>query len=417
MIVDPTPQFGILFPNSTRERATSLKEVLKYLNNAVGKIQFRDDLTIVPDQSKNQISLAVAAFLSKNKDLADTVSPETVDARFRQLVISFAESGQPLTERELGTVLQELQSHPVLVWDVFRPLGGVIPPTRPVQLGPFKVTNWKSHLSYLSRTYSRHWRVVHWEEQHPKALVSVKVRSREERHALAKADERFRQFENTARYILSGTKYQDIGIFDFSRPEQQRALVVSSLRASGSYQMIGALVPVDIADKRTILRHKHNRWVWELLKLKAPSPLQSSILMAVDWVGKGLRDTDPSRRFMQVMIALESLLQITEKGQIVSPSIAHQLSEWAAYLVGVNQAGREQTERKIKELYGIRSAIAHGGKGTVNTSQVSDALTLIKFLIQRLATDPRLSRMQTKEELRTWITKVKYSSRLGTINI
>ncbi len=109
------------------------------------------------------------------------------------------------------------------------------------------------------------------------------------------------------------------------------------------------------------------------------------------------------------MFALEALLTFREQGFLISPGIAHQLTEIAAFILGKNHETRSQIEKKIKKLYQTRSSIVHSGSSNVSKYELIQAISIIKGLIAHLKIDPHLSTFQSMKQLQEWIQFKKYS--------
>lgn len=134
------------------------------------------------------------------------------------------------------------------------------------------------------------------------------------------------------------------------------------------------------------------------------------MIAAIEWVGKGLRDSDdPAKAFVQFVFAIEALLTFQKKGVLVSPSIASQLAEYSAFILGSDYDSRLEVGKLIKNLYNHRSAIAHGGSQSVLESEVNDALYLVKSLITQMITKPELVAMTSIDQLQEWVSRQKYS--------
>ena len=71
-------------------------------------------------------------------------------------------------------------------------------------------------------------------------------------------------------------------------------------------------------------------------------------------------EKENSVAFTQAMYGIESLLQYEQKGEMISKSIVASIAENVAFLLGCNFDERKELEKQFKELYGIRSKIAHG---------------------------------------------------------
>ena len=131
------------------------------------------------------------------------------------------------------------------------------------------------------------------------------------------------------------------------------------------------------------------------------TPFQKELLLAIDWYGTAVDMTDPVLKFLNYAIVLEVLLSKQERDS--DRSITDKIAEGAAFILGLKYENRVEIKRKIKSLYGIRSAIVHAGKAFVEERDVREIELTAFFLILNLL--KRRNRFQTKDDLLTWVEK------------
>ena len=85
-------------------------------------------------------------------------------------------------------------------------------------------------------------------------------------------------------------------------------------------------------------------------------------------------EKENSVAFTQAMYGIESLLQYEQKGEMISKSIVASIAENVAFLLGCNFDERKELEKQFKELYGIRSKIAHGKSNDISAYEVLDVI-------------------------------------------
>ena len=106
------------------------------------------------------------------------------------------------------------------------------------------------------------------------------------------------------------------------------------------------------------------------------------IRRAVNWYGNAVDADSPEEKYVNLAIALESLL-IGDEGKgpyATTGSISQKLGERVAFLLGDDFETRTEIQRTTKVLYGLRSAIVHHGK-RVERSQLADMDNLVKQVI------------------------------------
>lgn len=313
----------------------------------------------------------------------------------------------------------------LLEWEVFYLLdGATLSMSQPLQLGPYTIYNSKAHQPIIAAKYPG----INTEDTTRRILqmffpwitdqgadpetviISTQVSAQNERRAKELAEPRFYQFENIMRYMIADKEgKRDIGIFDYQGWRRLRSVALSRTGSFSSAPLQGSYELVRIDDPCFVDEQRGHAWIWKTLNCSNLSKLQKRVLAAIEWTGKGLRDKDSARAFVQFIFAIEALLLSQEKGVLVNPSVASQLAESSAFIVGSNVEERLEIEKLVKEFYNIRSAIAHGGSQSVCREVVSRALKLVKDLVTQMTTHPDLSAMKSIEELQTWVKRQKYS--------
>lgn len=367
----------------------------------------------------SQFEELVKKFLNYDNEISSSLSKQTIENRIIDLLCKSYLSKSPINQGEVEILLNDFQSILNEEWEVFRILRGAKLSSKiPLELGPYKIYSWSLHQSILMTQYSEDencsedenwWQSCVFTETN-ELLISSKATARDASKAREIADSKFRQFENIIRYMLGNKSGQvDIGIFDYHSPSISKSLSMSLTRKGGASNLQGSYVPVDLNDSYFIDPQRGHAWIWNVLQQSSLFELQKKIVAAIEWIGKGVRDTDPARSFVQFTFALEALLTFNEKGTLVSPSVASQLAEFSAFLLGKDCEERIQVEKTVKSLYSVRSAIAHGGSQSVSEEVVKEALSLVKSLIIRMTTDSELCEINSMNQLKTWVNQKKYS--------
>lgn len=94
--------------------------------------------------------------------------------------------------------------------------------------------------------------------------------------------------------------------------------------------------------------------------LYGDSPLSRRLAHAVSWSGRARFSADVETAALQQFVALEGLIG-REGAQ--GGTITQVIAERVAFLLGRNARRRRTLDKNIRDLYGIRSKLAHGGAG------------------------------------------------------
>ena len=90
-------------------------------------------------------------------------------------------------------------------------------------------------------------------------------------------------------------------------------------------------------------------------------------------------------------------------------SIVASISEDIAFLLGRNFDDRTKYEKEFKEIYSIRSKIAHGKSAEITSYQVLDVINMAKLLVQEFILNPAISDAATMLKITNYITKQRYT--------
>ncbi|MFP8644507.1 hypothetical protein ACLHWY_23455 [Priestia aryabhattai] len=294
----------------------------------------------------------------------------------------------------------------------------------PLVVGPFTLYNPKVHRQHLLNKYPHSKEILvaaydpnpenkkleELEKRRVKVVIGVSIEARETKSANEKALIKLRQFENFIRFMIGDQENNyDVGIFNFNEIKYTTGIFLCDETAGSTSSLTGTFEKISL-NKFPINdpKYGHDR-LWLMLDKKKPNDLEKRILSAVTWVGKGLRDEEPARAFVQYVFALEALLQL-QQDSLVSPSITYAISEMSAFIIAENLENRLLIEDMVKRIYKKRSAIAHGGTHEVEAALLQDALWLVRVLISLLLINEEFKDIKSIDDLSKWVKKQKYSS-------
>lgn len=139
-----------------------------------------------------------------------------------------------------------------------------------------------------------------------------------------------------------------------------------------------------------------------ILKKKTPTALERALVRSLRWFGSLTGTGDADYRLVSGIVCLETLLVPKDR----EPS-SNYVAESAAFLLGTDRQERRRIKARIKELYGVRSAIAHGAAKTVIERDISELTVIAGEVIQRVL---RLSgETETPEDLYDRLEEIKFS--------
>jgi hypothetical protein len=220
----------------------------------------------------------------------------------------------------------------------------------------------------------------------------------------------FEQFELVVAYMLGirDCHYNVAVVNAKQRYVSQSMAFTSDGGLTMGSQLNGPIHDVDLHDPYFRSKETGHERLWELLSSSNHCEIEKRLVNAVEWAGRALLDTDDAKAFIQLMLAVESLLQIDQKTQI-KPSIVSQLAETSAFILGEDCDSRIKLERRMKELYTRRSAHVHAGSRHVEKQDLYDALGFVKGLTHEFLVSPIFSKLHKMSDVAELTQKMKYT--------
>lgn len=348
-----------------------------------------------------------------DNEIFDTLTQKDMEVKIISLIRETQDS--ELNEAIIKNVYIELKSKLVQEFEVIYQLHNIeYKRENPLKLGPFTIYNLDIHGELISKKYPHSKGELNTKldkilrDETEKMLISVVIRARNYERADEKGKTKLKQFEDIIGFIIPGKhKLRDIGVFKITNNKIANGIIASQEGFGDvldqSYVIRTSLENIFIDDSRL-----GNDRIWSLFAKSYPNDMERRIISAIEWIGKALRDEEPTRAFTQYMFALEALLQYQQKGQFVSPSIAYQMSEFVAFIINNNLDDRLNTEKIIRDLYAKRSAIVHGGSTRVYEKDIVNAEFILQSIIRVLLLNDEFKGINTIQELGEWVKKQKY---------
>lgn len=199
---------------------------------------------------------------------------------------------------------------------------------------------------------------------------------------------------------LPGRVYVNSDVFSFTSNGQ----IVASQHSCNYYDTL----PID---NIYFTEKKLSQNIWELEKAKhygtSMTKMQERILSAIKHIGESAKSEDLRNAILYSCIAVESLFSYDERS-LFQASIGDKISEAMAFMVGTDLNSRLVIVKLVKNTYGIRSAISHGG----NTDLTDDYIglnDLTRRCIIKMLTDEAYKEITTIEKFYEHIKILKFT--------
>lgn len=368
-------------------------------------------------RSKSGISICVAnidqyysdvrELFAADRDVMGTYTIKTFESRVMDFIAPFVLSANAAEKTDVQAFIHSLKTPSLQAHDVYRPIYGVEieDGVGPVELGVFTIYHTHRHAAELDAVMNgrRESALVDSTEHY---LIRTRVQAREDLKARELGDELFEQFEYAIRCMLGPGSSYKVSVSYSLEPADSRSIVLNSHRGSSEVGRTPRIPTFMINDPHFLNSEFGFDRLWQHLGAMGNNELMKKVLLAVDWIGQSIAEKVPSSAFIKAAIALEVLF--SPKKEFISSSITAQISESAAMLLGDNVESRFQTEKEVKDLYGIRSKVAHEGKTDVAYTDLAAVQNLAREVVIKMLTLESLKSLATGQDLQQFLKSQKY---------
>ena len=108
---------------------------------------------------------------------------------------------------------------------------------------------------------------------------------------------------------------------------------------------------------------------------------------------------------LKAVIALEGIFYYQDK--LLSPSSLYTICDSSALLLGNDYSEKIDIEKKLKNIYGKRSAISHSGRGEISIYERNYIIMIIKRLIDTFLTS-EYSSCKNKQDIMKKVKEIRY---------
>ena len=371
-----------------------------------------DDAICFIGESKKIFEESVNKLHGFEKDVYETTSRKWFIDRIMEIVTPRILEGSTLTNAEGSEAIDALSRVPNSKFHLFREIKGISfsPKSDPLRLGVFTIYSVVNHHHILQMRSSVSLQQA-LDHECPEFLIEVCTYAREPIKALELADIAFGGFEQVLRFMIGQrTEVYEVGILNYTGRNLLRAWQIEDKIINYNSAVKGTHETVSIDEPYFVSVEKGFDKLWALLAEPSPTPIQRRILMAVSWFSQSLYEKNLSSAFIKAAVAIELLFK-SDKKAIITPSIMSQICEGTCLLLFDGVEERIHAEKRLKDAYGLRSAIVHSGSERVDHDSYRYIMMISRMLIITLLTDPRLASFSRLEEIGDYIKRVKYSGK------
>lgn len=348
-------------------------------------------------------------FYSYNKDIEQTISLKKFEASVIELIRSLKQTNRECTNDDIEKCFSELLKLNIIESEILYELYGAELNQPIYALGKFTIYNYSLAKDILHEKYpSLKSMDVLFENSQSNIFLGLTVKARENNKAVEIADSYANAFENIMNFMISDLSHQySIGVFNF-RGWQKTDRIIFNVSGLGFHVTQDLSLEVNISDPFLLNTTTGNDKIWSLITKIDKSEIEKRLLQSIEWIGKGIHDTDKSKALVQFVFAVEVMLKFDEE-KIIIPSIVSQLSDWLAFIIHEDHTMRIQTAKYFKQIYTKRSAIVHGGSKIIDDKDLQLALQIAKQMVYSFLSKDPFNKMSSMKELSEYMTELKFN--------
>jgi len=344
-----------------------------------------------------------------DKNIYNTITIKTFEKSFINLIRLLRNEKRKAEKEDVQNLISDLKKNEIIESEVLYELYGCKMSKDTIQLGDFTIYDYAKSSDLIEKKYPYLAnKELFFDRRKSDIFLSVKVKARENPKATELADEIVKVFENVFSYMISDFEHQrSVGVFNYRKWNNTSRIICneSNLGFSGTNDIV---LPVDIDSEFFIDKGQGNDKIWNLITKANKSEIEKRLLQAIEWIGKGVYDKDNSKSLVQLVFAIEGMLQYNEKG-IITPSIISQISDWLAFIIQDNPKKRKEVVKFFKQTYRKRSAIVHGGSKVVDLDDLKIAFQIAKLMVISFLVHKPFCEFKTMQQLNEYITDLKFS--------
>lgn len=154
--------------------------------------------------------------------------------------------------------------------------------------------------------------------------------------------------------------------------------------------------------------YKYAKKIIEILCKDNKNDLEQRIIRSLIWAGRSIEEHYLDLSCAEVAFAFESIFK-SDKSRLITQSIQDQIAESSALILNDKYDDIIRQIKELKEFYGLRSAIAHGGKQEGDMYIYNKNLTTFRNVIIKLLENDIYLNCNSLDDLKDALDKKKYS--------
>ena len=197
-----------------------------------------------------------------------------------------------------------------------------------------------------------------------------------------------------------------VGLWGEVARDARISLVLSDSNFTLDHQLVGPLHSFKIDSEN--IPHMERIGVFRFSQIlnKSDSSLtdfENTMLRSLHWFANSLRQDENENAFLNLITSLEALFNPRD-GNPIGTAIA----EGCAFLLSKDIQSRKRIKKRIKERYGFRSGVSHGGKKVILDADLIELRAYLMVVLSKLS--GRVGEWNSQKDFLDWIEDQKFAS-------
>ena len=316
-------------------------------------------------------------------------------------------------KENIDLFFSDIIKNPLEIFNIYKPIFGITLRNnkQPLKLGIFTIYHQPTfkHIVENHVRWNQEWKDTLWLGWSCEYFIHIETKARDSKKAESISEQLFYILELLV-YFAKGSIKPDYGIHIITQSKsfQQNSIIFGKGTVSQPSSMKGSFIPLYLDDPYIQAEVNGNNKIWNFIGNNSLTELEQRLLESMQWLGRAHYETDTKTKFLEYMIAIESIFSVSEK-VLISPSVASTIVDSLTLLLITDVNNRLNFEKIIKNLYGIRSAIAHGGLKDIDEKSISEISQIAESAVRIFLYDEYLSTLKSTQELIAYVKKLKYN--------
>ena len=344
-----------------------------------------------------------------DKDIYNTLTLKKFETSLIDLIMTLRNEKRKTKKEDVQNLVSALKKNGIIESEVLYELYGCKMSKDIIQLGDFTIYDYAKSSDIIEK---KHPGLINkdlfFDRRRTDIFLSVRVKAGENDKAIEITDKIVEVVENAFSYMIMDFKHQrSVRVFNYREWNHTNRIICNESNLVFNHTN-DIVLPVDIDNDVFIDKKEGNNKIWELITKNDKSEIEKRLLQAIEWIGKGVYDKDNSKSLVQLVFAIESMLQFSEKDTI-TPSIVSQISDWLAFIIEDDLKKRKKIAKCFKQTYKKRSAIVHRGSKAVELHELQTTFKIAKSMVISFLVRKPFCELKTMKELNEYINNLKFS--------